>query len=82
MVVVILATLLIISNTYFAYLFGQASIAYVLGYVFLLPAIGILFSKNWRARWNAVLFTSFIIFLSVLGQLISIAGEIAKQGQT
>lgn len=82
-IIVVLTTLLVLANTFFAYLMGQGSIAYVLGYVFVIPLILILiFGRTRKARWNTAFYTSLVIFLSILGNLITAANEIMKQGHT
>lgn len=82
-IIVILASLLIVANTYFAYIVGQGSIAYVIVYVYVLPIVLVLiFSRNWKSRWNTVFYTSLLIFLSILGNLATAASEVVKQVQT
>ncbi|UFS63468.1 hypothetical protein LOH54_04890 [Sulfurimonas sp. HSL-3221] len=82
-VIVVLTTLLVLTNTYFAYLMGQGSISYVLGYVFFIPLVVVLVSRNnWRARWNSAFFSSLVIFLSIIVNLITAADETAKQIRT
>jgi len=78
-IIVILGSILLIVNTYFTYILNEGSIAYVFGAVYFIPIVLILiFNENWNKRWKIILFTQFIIFLSVLGNLMSVAQEVAK----
>ena len=77
-IIVILGSLLLIVNTYFTYILNEGSIAYVFGAVYFIPMILILIFNNWNKRWKVILFTQVIIFLSVLGNLMSVVQEVAK----
>ncbi len=70
--------LIVLINSYLSYIIGKGSIAYVLGSVFVLPLIlmGVfaLFksSRNIRSMFKIMFFTSLIIFLSLIGNLLAI----------
>jgi len=72
-IIVLLALLLIVINTYLAFVLGQDSIMYVLGRVYFLPALLVLFfSHNQKSRWNVIFYTSLFIFFSILGSLVTV----------
>ena len=82
-IIVVLTVLLLSVNTYFAYFLGQGSIAYVLGYVYTIPLLPVLiFGRNGRSRWNTAFYASLVIFLSILANWMTAAGEMVQQGQT
>ncbi|WP_345971114.1 hypothetical protein WCX72_04625 [Sulfurimonas sp. HSL1-6] len=82
-VIVVLTTLLVLANTYYAYLMGQGSISYVLGYVFFIPLVVVLVSgSNRRRRWNGAFVSSLVIFLSIMVNLVTRADEAARQINT
>ncbi len=76
-IIIILTSLILIFNTYFAYLIGQGSISYVFGYVFFIPIVLVLiFGDHWRMRWNTLFYSSFVIFLSIVGNLLTIISKV------
>ena len=77
--VIFISVILMIINSYFAYILGGGSIGYVIGFVFTWPLIIIAISsifkvyRNWKSRWTIVLSTMLVTFLATFGNLLSMA---------
>ena len=75
-IVIIISVLLIIINSYLAYIMGGGNIGYVIGFVFTLPLVIIAISsifkvfRNWNSRWIIILNTMLVILLAAFGNLL------------
>ena len=78
-IVIIISVILIIINSYFAYIMSGGEIGYIIGFVFTLPlvilAISSIFKayRNWNSRWIIVLNTMLVTLLATFGNLLPAA---------
>ncbi|MDD2452136.1 hypothetical protein [Sulfurovum sp.] len=81
-IVIIISVILMVINSYFAYLLGGGSIGYVAGFVFALPLLIIAISsifkvyRNWRSRWFIIFNTMLVTSLAIFGNLLSMADKL------
>ena len=78
-IVVVISIILIIINSYLAYIIGEGRIGFVLGYVLALPltiiAISSIFKvyRNWKSRWIIILNTMLVTLLASFGNFLPAA---------
>jgi len=78
-VVIIASVILMMINSYFAYILGGGSIGYIIGFVYTLPLVVIVISsifqtfRSWKLRWIIILNTMLVVLLATFGSLLSIS---------
>ena len=78
-IVIAISIVLMIINSYFAYIIGGGKIVFVLGYILTLPLIVIAISsifkvyRNWKSRWIIILNTMLVTLVASFGNFLPAA---------
>jgi hypothetical protein len=81
-VVILASVILMMINSYFAYILGGGSIGYIIGFVYTMPLAIIVMSsifqtfRNWRSRWIIILNTMLVTLLATFGNLLSMVEKL------